>query len=394
MRKFLCGYPVLCSLIEAFARIDSELVVWINGDKGYDGLTEVGRRFEKDVGIKLTVEHPEGLTDKFQAAAQSDKGPDIMLWTHDRIGEWVDAGLLRPIYVSDDFKRKFIPMSWDLVTYKQQLYGYPLALETVSLIYNKKYVNSASPGNLADLPAFAKELKSKYPDVTAIMWDYKTPYFSWPFLASAGAYAFKKTQSGYDTNDTGVDTSGAVEALKEIVDVIDAGVLPKDASYSVMVQKMNAGDLATMISGPWAWANLRRSGIEFGLAPVPGVNGHAGRPFVGVLTALINRSTPRSELAAQFIENYVLTNDGLKSINADVPIGVPALETAYGEFATQDPLIMTIYEDARSGEPMPNVRQMRKFWSAMEAALHMATNGQSSPRAALARAREEITKAI
>ena len=90
---------------------DGELLVWINGDKGYRGLAEVGRKFEREFGIKVAVEHPEGLTDKFQAAAQNDKGPDIVLWMHDRLGEWVNAGLLRTINVPDDFKSKFLPIS-------------------------------------------------------------------------------------------------------------------------------------------------------------------------------------------------------------------------------------------------------------------------------------------
>jgi hypothetical protein len=51
-----------------------------------------------------------------------------------------------------------------------------------------------------------------------------------------------------------------------------------------MDQKMNSGELAMMISGPWAWANLRKSGIDFDLAPIPSVAGNPGRPFVGVLT--------------------------------------------------------------------------------------------------------------
>jgi maltose/maltodextrin transport system substrate-binding protein len=371
---------------------DGELLVWINGDKGYRGLAEVGKKFEKEVGTKVAVEHPGGLTDKFQAAAQNDRGPDIILWTHDRLGEWVDAGLLRPINVADDFKSKFIPMSWDVVTYKQEIYGYPLALHVLSLIYNKKYVTSALPTQLADLPVFAKQLKSTYPNVIAIMWDYKIPYFSWPFLASAGAYPFKKSLSKYDTNDIGVDTPGAVKALAQIVDLIDEGILPRGASYTVMEQKMNSGELATMISGPGAWAKLRKSGIEFGLAPVPGVEGNPGRPFVGVLTALINRSTPHSDLAAQFIEKYVATDDGLKSINEDVPIGVPVLKTAYDELAARDPLIKATYEHAKNGEVMPNIPQMGKFWRSMQQAIQIATNGQASPHAALADAKKNMEK--
>jgi maltose/maltodextrin transport system substrate-binding protein len=82
-----------------------------------------------------------------------------------------------------------------------------------------------------------------------------------------------------------------------------------------MEQKMNAGDLAMMISGPWAWANLRKSRNDFVLAPVPGVDGKPGKPFVGVLAGLINRSTPDTDLAIQFLEKYVCTADGLKTID-------------------------------------------------------------------------------
>jgi maltose/maltodextrin transport system substrate-binding protein len=105
---------------------DSELLVWINGDKGYRGLAEVGKKFEKDLGVSV----------KSQAAAQTGKGPDIMFWPHDRIGEWADGGLLKPLTLSAEIKANSIPMSWDAVTHNKQIWGYPLALEAVSLIYS------------------------------------------------------------------------------------------------------------------------------------------------------------------------------------------------------------------------------------------------------------------
>jgi maltose/maltodextrin transport system substrate-binding protein len=392
IRHFFCGIFLLASALSALAWTNGELLVWINGDKGYRGLAEVGKKFEKDLGIPVKVEAPEGATDKFQAAAQTGKGPDIMLWAHDRIGEWADAGLLKPLTISDDVKAGFIPMSWDAVTHNKQIWGYPLALEAVSLIYNKKYVTGNPPAQLSEIPAFAKELKTKSPNVVAILWDYDTPYFTWPFLASGGGYPFKEVAGSYDTKDIGVANEGAVKGLKEVVDLITAGIMPKGASYSVMEQKMNSGELALMISGPWAWANLRKSGIDFGLAPVPGVGGNPGKPFVGVLTALINRSTPNADLAAQFIEKYVCTADGLKTIDADVPIGVPALKSLYDEMAAKNPLIKVTYDNAQNGVVMPNIPQMGKFWSSMASAFQISTNGQASPEAALADAKKNMEK--
>jgi maltose/maltodextrin transport system substrate-binding protein len=390
--KLVSGFFLLCSAFQAFAWTDGELLVWIGGDKGYRGLAEVGKKFEKDLGVPVKVEAPDGLTDKFQAAAQAGKGPDIVFWAHDRLGEWADAGLLKPLEIKDDFKASFIPMSWDAVTHKKQIWGYPIALEAVSLIYNKKFVIGTPPAQLSEVPAFAKELKAKNPNVIAIMWDYNTPYFSWPFLASGGAYPFKKIEGGYDVKDIGVNNEGAVKGLKAVVELINAGVMPKGASYSVMDQKMNSGELAMMVSGPWAWANLRKSGIDFDLAPLPGVAGNPGRPFVGVLAALINRSTPNSDLASQFIEKYVATSDGLNTIDADVPIGVPALKTLSDEMAAKNPLIKTTYENAKNGDVMPNIPQMGKFWSSMATAFEIATNGQASPQAALDDAKKNMEK--
>jgi maltose/maltodextrin transport system substrate-binding protein len=386
------GLLLLCFAMRASAWTEGELLVWIGGDKGYRGLEEIGKKFQTDVGVPVKVEMPNGLTDKFQAAAQVGKGPDILFWAHDRIGEWADAGLLKPLAISDNFRANFIAMAWDAVTRNKQIWGYPIALEAVSLIYNKKYVNGTPPDQLSEVPVFARRFRATYPNVIAIMWDYNTPYFSWPFLASAGAYPFKKILGGYDVNDIGVNNEGAVRGLQAIVELINSGVMPKGTSYNVMEQKMIGGELAMMVSGPFAWTKLRKSGIDFSLAPLPGVGGNPGRPFVGVLTALINRSTLNSDTATQFIEKYVATSDGLKTIDADVPLGVPALKTLCDSMAASNPLIKITYENAENGDVMPNVPQMSKFWTSMATAFQIATNGQASPQVALDDAKKNMQK--
>ena len=42
-----------------------------------------------------------------------------------------------------------------------------------------------------------------------------------------------------------------------------------------------------MISGPWDWPNLMKSGIDFGVVPMPDINGRLGKAFVGVQVAYI-----------------------------------------------------------------------------------------------------------
>jgi maltose/maltodextrin transport system substrate-binding protein len=390
IKKLLCGIIFGLCAAQAFAWTDGELLIWISDNRAYHALGDLGKTFEKDVGVPVKVETQEEITEKFQAAAQSGKGPDIFFWAHDRIGEWADAGLIKPLEVKDDFKAGFIPMSWEAVTHDKQIWGYPISLEAVSLIYNKKFVTGTPPAQLSELSAFNQDLKAKNPKVIAIMWDYNTPYFSWPFLASAGAYPFKKSADGYDLKDIGVDNPGALQGLQAIVDLMKEGIMPKGATQAVMDQKMSSGQLAMMVNGPWDWANLHKSGVDFGLAPIPGVGGNPGRPFVGVQTALLNRSTPNVDLAVQFLEKYVCTVDGMKAMDADAPLGVPALKSLADEMAAKNPLIKVTYENCQNGDVMPNIPQMGKFWSSMKAAFEIATNGGATPQVALQDAKKNM----
>ena len=83
---------VVIGVLSSFARPavaaeEGKLLVWINGDKGYNGLQKVGDDFTAKSGVPVTVEHPEDAPAKFQQAAAAGKGPDVWCWPHDRIGE-------------------------------------------------------------------------------------------------------------------------------------------------------------------------------------------------------------------------------------------------------------------------------------------------------------------
>jgi maltose/maltodextrin transport system substrate-binding protein len=382
----------LASALRVSAWTNGEILIWTTDNRGYRAMAEIGKKFEEEMGVPVKVETQEGITDKFRSAAQGGKGPDIFFWAHDRIGEWADAGLLKAVEPDEEFKKSLIPMSWEAVTHKGKLWGYPMALECVSLIYNKKLVDGEPPTQLADYPAFAEELKKKHPNATAIMWDINVPYFSFPFLASAGAYSFKQTEDGWDPNDTGVDTPGAVKGLTAIVDLIKDGVLPKGSTQAVMDEKMIGGELAAGINGPWSWANLHKGGVDFALAPVPGIDGKPGKPFVGVFSALINRASPNSDLAVLLLEKYMITAEGLKAIDADAPLGVPSVQSLADEMSAKSPLIKGTYENTKNGVVMPNIPQMGRFWTSMEAAFKIASSGNATPEAAIKDAAKNMSK--
>ena len=357
-----------------------KLLIWINGDKGYNGLQKVGDAFTRVSGVKVVVQHPEGATDKFQAAAGAGKGPDIFCWPHDRAGEWAKSGLIVPVKAPKRIRDEIEASAWSAFTYQGQVWGYPLSIEAIGLIYNKALVKTP-PASFEEVIALDKVLVTK--GKKAILWDYNKSFFTWPILAGPGGFIFGRTAQGaLDPRLVGVNSPGALQGAETLGRLVRDGIMPKGARYAEMEGGFNRGEIAMMIAGPWAWDNIRKSNIDFGVAPIPSIGGHPSKPFVGVLGCMISAPSKIKDIAREFIENHLLRIDSLKMISADVPLGTPA-NKAYFQALSTDPNIRATMANALAGEPIPNIPEMGRFFPAMDAALEAITNGRQSPKDAL-----------
>ncbi|MGB1271843.1 MAG: maltose/maltodextrin ABC transporter substrate-binding protein MalE, partial [Endozoicomonas sp.] len=271
----------------------------------------------------------------------------------------------------------------------------PISMEAVSLIYNRDILPEP-PKTFEEMLPLSTKLKQKSPPgekkekgITTIMWDQVQPYFSMPLLAADGGYVFKETATGYDIKDTGVNNKGAMAGASMLVRLIDKGVMPKGVDYGVMESAFNKQKVSMMITGPWAWANLDKSKINYGVAALPSINGKPARAFVGVWGAALNNASPNNALSKEFLENYLLTEDGLATMNDDVPLGAVA-NKALMRRLEKDPRIAATFQNVKHGLIMPNVPEMGKFWSAMETALRNTTSGRQGYKAALNDAAKRI----
>jgi maltose/maltodextrin transport system substrate-binding protein len=363
----------------AHAFDDDRLTIWMGDNKGYDGIREVARQFTDDTGIAVQIVNPDNLTDRFQQAAGSGQGPDIVIWAHDRIGEWAQSGLLAPVAPSADFRERYFDFTWDATLWSGEHYGYPISVEALGLIYNKALVETP-PESFEELVRLDGELAEQ--GKKAILFDYGEPYYGWTLLAANGGYPFRQTEEGFDVDDIGVNNEGAIQGAELLVQLIESGVLPRGTDYSIMDTRFNRGEVATMISGPWAWSNLERSGIDYGVALLPKVGEQRAKPMFGVMAAMINTASPNDFLAIEFLENYLLDEAGMRTFNSDGTLGAVA-HIAYQEELERDPNIAATLENAELGMPMPNIPEMGAFWAAMEPALQNIGSGRQSPRDAL-----------
>jgi len=367
-----------------------KLTLWINGDKGYNGLAEVAKRFTADTGVPVEVSHPDNVEQRFQQVASNAQGPDIMFWPHDRYGEWAKGGLIAPLNPSAQMRAKIDDFAWDAVSIDGKVYGYPIAAEAVSLIYNKELLPDGPPNTFEEMAALDTRLQKDKKH--AILWAYETPYFTYPLLAAGGGYAFKKRADGsFDVKDTGINNAGSKQGVAFVANLIEQGHLPRGLDYGVAEAKFNKGEAAMTINGPWSWDNLSKSGVKYGLAKLPTLGGKPARAFVGVLGGAINNASPNKDLATLFLEEYLLTPEGLKAMNDDKPLGAVTLKSFQAQLAADERIKVT-YENAKNGEPMPSVPEMIKYWSNLEGALKNVAAGRQPVDAALDDAATRVVK--
>jgi maltose/maltodextrin transport system substrate-binding protein len=387
-KSTLVALALAASYSFAHAAESGQLSLWINADKGYAGIQKVGEEFTKKTGVPVVVEHPEDAPGKFQQAAAAGKGPDIWCWPHDRAGEWIAAGLIDPVKPSKKIQDEIDPTAWKAFTMGGKVWAYPISIEAIALIYNKDLVPVA-PKTMEEIPALDKKLKAK--GKSAILWEYQNTYFTWPLLAANGGYPYKQRPDGsYDPADTGVNNAGALKGAELLAKFVKEGIVPEDTSGSDAEAGMNSGNVAMWITGPWSWDNLKKSKINFGVAPIPSVAGKPSAPFIGVLGCMINHSSKNKELAVEFLEKNLLTLPGLKAMNAATPLGVPANKAFYNELKN-DPAIKATMESASLGHPMPNNPEMGRFWASMAPALGNLANGRQTPQEALDNAAKRMT---
>jgi maltose/maltodextrin transport system substrate-binding protein len=381
-KTFLAASLMLTTALPALALEEGTLTIWLGPQKADANLATVAEKFTAELGVPVKVEVVDPAVEKFQNAAATGDGPDIMIWAHDRFGEWAAGGLIQAVSPSQEVVDGILPTAWDAVSFGGKVWGYPVSVEAVGLIYNKALVQTP-PADFADIANVT------VPDgVKPIMWDYNNTYFTMPLLMANGGYAFVKKDGTYDGKDTGVANEGAIAGATVLKGLIDSGIMPAGVDYGIMDGAMAKGEVAMVLNGPWAWSGYKAAGIDIGVAPIPTVNGKVSPPFLGVYSAAINAASPNADLAVEFIENYMLTDEGLAAWNANGDLG--ALADISAGAAQNDPLVAATLANAANGIPMPSNPEMGAFWSAMQPALTSITTGAADPKTALEDAAKRI----
>ncbi|HOO32306.1 MAG TPA: maltose ABC transporter substrate-binding protein [Thermotogota bacterium] len=391
MKKlFLIATLVALVTVGLFAAEAGKLTLWCS-EKQVDILQELGNEFESVYGIPVDVQEMDfgQIKSKFLQAAPVGEGPDIIVTAHDQIGELVVNGLVEPLeFMTLSDRQDFIDTAINAFEYNGKLYGLPYGVECVALFYNKDYLEEA-PTSFEELA----ELAAEYTDdeFRGFVYNGADFYFTAPLLFSNGGYVFQKTADGLDPTDIGLANEGAIIGAEFFHKLYTDGIMKPGDNYGIADGLFKDGMAMASINGPWALEGYKEAGIDYGIAPIPSINGNDCRPFTGVQGFLVNSQSPNKLFAIDFLANFINTKDVMyKMFMADPR---PPARKDVAEMV-DDPDVLNFFESAKAGIPMPNIPAMAAVWGSMADALNQIINNELAPADALTQAVAKIEAAL
>lgn len=349
-----------------------KLLIWINGDKGYDGIIKIGEKFIKEIGILVVVEYLEDVIVKFEQVVVVGKGLDIWMWLYDCVGSWVMVGLIVLVMLLKKIIVLIDLLVWKVWIIGGKIWGYLLFIEVLGLIYNKVLVFMLFK-IWEEVLVLDKKLQvnGKY----VISWLIMQIYYIYGLILVGGGYVFKCNVDGsYDLKDMGVNNVGLVKGIEILMKLVNVGVVFKMVDYVVIDFGVNDGSIVMMINGLWSWNNLKKSKIDFGVVLFLKVVGKQGGFFVGVFGVMFSSVSLNKEFVNEFMENYLLLLEGLKVVNVVVLLGVLVNKEFYVELKF-DLLIVGMMVNVQVGILMFNNLEMMCFWFGMEVVLQNIMQG-------------------
>lgn len=353
----MCG----CGSSDSSSTSDT-IVVWSNlMDNEIEALDDIAKEWAKENNKKVKVVKDDSGYQEFLQAANSSKGPDMLFGlAHNNLGTFQKAGLLdevpEDLFNRDDYANTKL---WDAVSYDGKAYGVPISMETYALFYNKDKVKNV-PTTMEDLLKQAKEYGP-----TGFQFPINDFYYTAAFFQTYGGYVFGGSDGDLDVKDLGFNNDGAIksyEFLKSLVQ--DYKFMPQDITQDIANNNFKSGNAIFYLGGPWDVSGFEEAGVNFGIAPIPTVEGKNVKSFMGVQSAFVSNKSKKKDDAWDLMK-YLVENSGEKlyEVGNRIPVLKSELEK---DLVKNDKFTQGFIKQAEFAVPMPNVSETQSIWDGVK----------------------------
>jgi multiple sugar transport system substrate-binding protein len=315
-----------------------------------------------DDKIELTTIPDNQMVTKLATSVQSGDVPDLISFDLIFMPDFMKAGFLTDLTETlgaDPNQAKVAQAFQDLASYEGKLYGTGFTPDVSVLLYNKDLFTAAGldpeqpPTTLAEIQEYATKIHESNPEVAGY-------YFSG---SCGGCNIFTQAPmmwgSGATLLPTGPDAPvlegpGVVEVLTMLKEMWEAGVIPESAEGDTGANFMatfETGTVGMQGSGGFAISSLKANHpeINFGIAPLPGVEEGQKSSFVGGDVIAIPAGAKNLELATEFVTWQLTDEAQLEGLAKNLILPVRT-DLADNQYFQEDPRYVTTAEAVGIGQ--------------------------------------------
>ncbi|MGM0596462.1 MAG: sugar ABC transporter substrate-binding protein [Myxococcota bacterium] len=366
--------------------------------------------------IKILSVSFDNFSDKLTNSLPRGQGPDIFIYGHDRLEDWLSKEVLAPLdywFSNKELKDFHPPKALKAFIHKKRIHGLPLTVKNLALFY-RQLPDGSDPGseitelqqqNRWNLKNFHR-LATKY--TRRCPWNESIKCYGLGYSAVAAyqhAFLLHGFGGNYIKKNQKIDlvTKPALKAVKfarKLAGHHDNAVVPPELSYSLMSNMFRKGEIAMVISGPWFMSQLNQNDFQFGVKPLPAIAGKPARPFLTVEGIYLSSKAHNPTASIKAIKYLIGKKSSL--IRAQEAGQLPVRKSVIAlmkqncrnnkECIYQNNFFDVFAELSQKTVLMPASQEARILWSPYSKALKAVIERGKSPKTALEDAQWEIKK--
>jgi arabinogalactan oligomer/maltooligosaccharide transport system substrate-binding protein len=304
------------TLVAPSAYANNEIVIWADETRGKNLETVFKAKSDWVSGYKITVKAYSNF-DALKAAidaATDASGPDIVVGANDWVPPLAKSGKLATVTLTASQRARFNPTSFVDLSYRGKLYGVPVDINNVAMIYNTDLVKTA-PKTFGEMVAFYKANRtSKSLKAGLCVAGGGMSWGAHSVFSALGADAYQ-----FNSRDQivyGRSFNGTVFGKNVRTHLMDGkksnGFFP--ATDAGCKDNFLDGKVPYAIIGNWEWKDYVDKGFTMNLMPVPGVTANKpGKMFGSVSGALLTTFAAKHGVEAgakSLLTNFFASTDG------------------------------------------------------------------------------------
>ena len=372
------------------------LTIWEDNNKAV-GIEQAARDFAKEHRVKVVIEQKESANQLNEVEKLLENGgdvPDVFILISDRTGEAVNNNVITDLPFMKADAPKYAKLATDVFHLNGKYYAAPRSIETLVVYYNK---------DLLDVPYETIDGYENAGDRLATQGKYGLVgkldelYIAYGMMSAYGGYVFGRNGEEFNKFDVGFASGNADEGLSNLAEYVRRYIPKKlltPEGWGLVDQMFINGEAAAVINGPWALDSYARSGINYGIAPLPKLkNGEYYRPFYGVKGYAVSKKSENKDLAAKFIEyinqpKYALIR---YSAIAELP---PINDVIANPLIANDDFSNALASQMLNADAMPYIAETAQIWGPMGDAIKNVIAKKQDAKKALHEAVVKINNAI